>query len=512
VPDIENRLLEQMLLAFSDRYVVADREDRYTYAFSNSEGRATFFSEPEEFMGKKIGHGMPSEIKDKFVKAVAQARATGNQQSLEYSFQVKDLGEQFFETRVTTTPEDEVILVSRNITRRVQALRRENFIRNSTQILNSSLDYHQTLRALLDVMAIGLGEIIVVRILNEEGRVDAIEFKCSDPEKDVLTSEVIARYGWSDKNQHVGTKAMRSKKATLNRVTGEEYFRNVAQDEEHLKLLMRLGTVSSMAVPLTYGDRILGSLAVMSLKKERHYDESDLSLVEEVARHASVAIDRALAHQRAIKAIQVSEEMMRITSQGIAGPSQKVGHEVGQIISVVSQIEDPNLRRLISKSAKAILRSNEEVEAKLEELKEASSFWLSRKVLESSPHQLQVLLKDAITSCRREADGRSISLEMNFKKDMASILCDAEGLTVVFREWILGLIQVTQRNGVLKFDLAQVDRDVVLTLLRPQYKELGSGFDLLKSRMESLGGRIAEEDPKLGTSVTQFTFTAFNPS
>jgi signal transduction histidine kinase len=510
--DIENRLLEQMLLVFADRYVVLDEENRYLYAFSNPDGHASFLVEPADLIGKKLGYKLSSELKDLLEKAIDRARETGKQQTVEYSYQLKDLGEQFFETKVQPTSDNRIILVARTITRRVLALRRENFIRNSTQVLNSSLDYRQTLRALLDVLATGLGDIVVVRILNEEGRVGAIEFKCCIPEKDALASEVVTRYGWNQGNQHVGAKTVRSKKAALNRVTAEDYFRSIAEDEEHLKLLLRLGTVSSMAVPMTYGERILGSLAVMSLNKDRHYDETDLSIFEEIAKHASVAMDRALAHERAIKAVQVSEEVMKITSQGIAGPSKKIGHEVEQVLSVISRIEDPNLRRQISKSVKTILRSNEEIEAKLEELKEAGNFWLSRKILESAPHHLKTLLEQVISSCARQAEDRSIRFETKFAKDVASILCDPEGLTSILREWIFNLIKVTQRNGTIKLDVTQDQCDVVLSISRPQHEELGPEFDPLKTKIEAMGGRIIEEAQKPATPVTLFKFSVFNPS
>src|SRR5262249_20315028 len=93
----------------------------------------------------------------------------------------------------------------------------------------------------------------------------------------------------------------------------EAQLRAYARDGDHLALLRRLGYRSYMCVPLRARERTLGALTFVSTRADRHYDEADLALAEEVGRRAALAVDNARLYGRA----RESEASLRLLAETI---------------------------------------------------------------------------------------------------------------------------------------------------------------------------------------------------
>jgi hypothetical protein len=509
---LDRKLLEEMLLVFADRYFVVTRDGTYLSVFSGPEGKSSFLRDPETLVGTKIVDALPAHLANEFMRLIEVACVTREKQSFEYSVHLKKIGEQFFEARISMVSEGQIIIVIRNITRRMNALNRERFVSNATLLLNSSLDYHKTLRSLLNLMVPDLGDYAVIRILDETGKINKIDVKTSYPEKEAVLNELIARYSWDQRVLHPGAKVVRDRKTIVTRYHTDEDFRKIAKDEDHFKLLKRLDPVSSVAVPLILGDRVLGSIQVSSLSEERIYSDDDVLFVEKLARVAVLAIERVLSHQEAVRAGQLSEEILKITSQGLLEPCEKIDSEIDLVFSMISQVEDQKLRKMIYKSLKSISRANEEIESKLDDLTESNKFWSTRKTNERNPHQFQVLLEEALSYSRVALGEKSIRIETDFPKNAASIFCNSEDVITILREWLTGLIAAMPQRGLLKLSLKEVGCEVILTLATPKSAVLHSEFEQLKTKFGSLGGRIEEKSQAPNTSLSVFILPAFNPS
>ena len=70
-------------------------------------------------------------------------------------------------------------------------------------------------------------------------------------------------------------------------------------DERQLEIARALGPRSYVTVPLVARDEVFGSISFVTAESERRYDESDLALAVELARHAASAIDNARLYAEA---------------------------------------------------------------------------------------------------------------------------------------------------------------------------------------------------------------------
>jgi signal transduction histidine kinase len=73
----------------------------------------------------------------------------------------------------------------------------------------------------------------------------------------------------------------------------EERLAELAVDDLHLGLVRELGFQSYMGVPLVVRDRILGVISFVVAESGRRYGPDDLTLAEDLARRAAIAIENA---------------------------------------------------------------------------------------------------------------------------------------------------------------------------------------------------------------------------
>ena len=175
--------------------------------------------------------------------------------------------------------------------RREQA---NQFLDEVSRVLAASLDYEATLHTLLQLSVPRLADFAVLHLrAGEEQAVRKFESTPADTEtRDVL--EVIDRnYPVPLTGQHPSAVAIRTGKAQLRARITEKDLQEIAQDDEHLRLLRRLGMHSAMAAPLIVRGKTLGALLLVSQDPARRYGERDLALAEELARRAALAVDNA---------------------------------------------------------------------------------------------------------------------------------------------------------------------------------------------------------------------------
>jgi K+-sensing histidine kinase KdpD len=83
---------------------------------------------------------------------------------------------------------------------------------------------------------------------------------------------------------------------------------------------------SIMLVPLVARGRVLGALACARAESGRGYEPSDLTLAEELARRAALAVDNALLYREAQRAVRVRDDFLASASHELRTP---LGHIKG---------------------------------------------------------------------------------------------------------------------------------------------------------------------------------------
>lgn len=105
----------------------------------------------------------------------------------------------------------------------------------------------------------------------------------------------------------------------------EENCAGLASDSRQLELLRALGLSSMMVVPLLVAGRVLGTITLCTAESQRHYDEVDLQLAQELAARAANAVEHARLLERAEAGNAAKVEFLRTVNHELRQPLNAIG-------------------------------------------------------------------------------------------------------------------------------------------------------------------------------------------
>jgi PAS domain S-box-containing protein len=199
---------------------------------------------------------------------------------------------------------------------------RSSFLAEAGRVLGSSLDYEATLANVAQLAVPHVGDWCAVDLLVEGGSLRRLAVAHADPEKVRFAHELQARYP-PDPNTAVGpAHVVRTGRPEVVADIPEELVARSARDPEHLALLRGLGLRSSMVVPVRLRGQPLGAITFVAAESGRRFGPEDLTVAEELAGRAAVAIENARlfaqqeqARAAAERAAERTRRLQAITSQ-----------------------------------------------------------------------------------------------------------------------------------------------------------------------------------------------------
>ena len=173
---------------------------------------------------------------------------------------------------------------------------RQRFLAEAGWVLGSSLDYAQTLADVARLAVPHVADWCTVDIF-VDGKLERLALERVDPLKLALAREL--QEAMLGATGSAGAGAIRAHEAVLVRDIDEEALASFGFDESQLEIARSLAPRSYVTVPLVARGEVFGSISFVTAESERRYDESDLALAEELARHAAAAIDNARLYAEA---------------------------------------------------------------------------------------------------------------------------------------------------------------------------------------------------------------------
>ena len=176
--------------------------------------------------------------------------------------------------------------------------RQLEFLAVASAELVASLDYRTTLANVARLAVPALADWCSVEIL-EGDHIRTVALAHADPAKLEWARTLRRRYPPAlDSPGGVGA-AIRLGRSQLIPVVEPELLATLAQDEEHLRLVLSLGLRSAMVVPLLApGGRVVGAMNLSRAEDPRPYTAADLLLAEDLGRRAGLAIENASLHSQ----------------------------------------------------------------------------------------------------------------------------------------------------------------------------------------------------------------------
>jgi len=172
--------------------------------------------------------------------------------------------------------------------------------------LAASLDFDETLSNLARLVVPRFADWCAVDVLEPDGTVRHVVVAHRDPAKVEFARQMQARFAGRALISLIG-QLRDGRPVFLPQVT-DEMLRQAARDEEDLEALREFGFRSLIAVPLYGQNQILGSINFVISDSERHYDETDLAVAQQLGRRAGLFVANSRLY---LEAQRIEAQLLR---------------------------------------------------------------------------------------------------------------------------------------------------------------------------------------------------------
>ncbi|MFN8634812.1 MAG: GAF domain-containing protein [Chloroflexota bacterium] len=199
-----------------------------------------------------------------------------------------------------------------------QTRERAAFLAEASAILATDLEYTSRLTALTRLVVPILADWSVVDLLNDDGSLQRLTAVHADPSLQPVADTLVRSYPTLTAGaSHTITRVLASGTSWIDPQVGRERFESEARDPGHLALIECLGFGSEMVVPLVARGRSLGTITLVFGPSGRRHTREDLTLAEDLAGRAALALDNARLHEATL----ASEKRFRALFEGTADAS-----------------------------------------------------------------------------------------------------------------------------------------------------------------------------------------------
>jgi PAS domain S-box-containing protein len=185
-------------------------------------------------------------------------------------------------------------VVARDITAERRRRRAQEFLLAATGALDTSLDPVETARTIVEAAVPELAALCVVDFLRGDGRIGDSVVAGADPEAAAQLEEIRRHSPLDPDGDHPVAHVLRAGRPMVwPDLTAPEVVEQVAQNDDHRRLIADAGYKSAAVVCLAARGRTLGALSFLHAQSNLRYDSDDLELLSELGERAALALDNA---------------------------------------------------------------------------------------------------------------------------------------------------------------------------------------------------------------------------
>ena len=387
--------------------------------------------------------------------------------------------------------------------------------------LLGSLDYETTLRQVAQLAVPRITDWCAVDLVQADGSASRIVTAHVDPAKVELARRLHERYPTPAEAESGIPHVLRTGRPEFYPAISDAMLVAAATDDAHLAILRELGLHSILIVPLSVHGRTLGAITFVSATPERAISEDDATVLSEVARRASLAIDNARLYRDVEIANRAKDEFLALLSHELRTPLNAImgwSHMLRQGLPADMQ---PHALDVIARNA----QSQKQL---VEDLLDVARIASGKLDLQRAVVDLSDLARTAIDSALPVAQLKGVTLVLETASDTLPLDGDPVRLHQVVANLLSNAIKFTDAGGRITVRISREPDDAVLSVsdtgvgipreflphvferfrqadgsLSRSYAGLGLGLWVVKQIVDAHGGRVcAESDgPKQGARV-----------
>jgi serine phosphatase RsbU (regulator of sigma subunit) len=164
------------------------------------------------------------------------------------------------------------------------------FLAEASTLLAGTLDYERTLANVARLAVPYLADWVTVDMAGDDGRISRLAVAHVEPSRERWAWEIGRRYPEAPGGP---SRVVRTGRSELHPRIDTETLAGWARNMEHFRLLQEVGLTSTVVVPMSVAGRVEGVISLAMAGSGRRYSERDLTLAEDLARRAAIAVENA---------------------------------------------------------------------------------------------------------------------------------------------------------------------------------------------------------------------------
>jgi PAS domain S-box-containing protein len=266
---------------------------------------------------------------------------------------------------------------------------------------------------------------------------------------------------------------------------------------------------SSLRVPLRVRGQALGALSLVTTR--RLYDAQDLSLAQELARQAALAIDNARLYHKAQNAVRLREEFLSIASHELKTPISALQLQVQSLMATLARSPTGPTPERLRRSLETVDRQVRRQTQLINDLLDVSRISAGRLQLQPEPVELSALAREVAERFEPELTraGSALRLELSTETQgqwdrlrLDQVLTNLLSNAVKYgRGNPIQLVTETTANqvrlsvkdggiGIAAEDLNRLFNRFERAVSERNYGGFGLGLWIARQIVEAMGGRI----------------------
>src|SRR5215471_4695890 len=294
------------------------------YRFANETYRSWFGRAPEEVVGHSLlevlGPAGFATVHEHVLRALGGAEVK-YEALMPYPMGARRVRTQLMPLRTRAGAVDGFVALVQDITAERRREEKLQFLAEASATLTAALDVDETLRRLAALAVPRLADWCAIEMLQAEERSEQLAVAHVDPAKVAHAWALRERYPLDWKQRFGLPEVLRTGRSELYEQVNEALPRlAVGADDDYLSAIRALGIRSAIIAPLVARGRILGAITLVLAESGRRYDATDLTLVEDLAARAALAVENARLYREAREAVRKRDDFLSVAAHELKTP------------------------------------------------------------------------------------------------------------------------------------------------------------------------------------------------
>ncbi|HEX8322864.1 MAG TPA: PAS domain S-box protein [Tepidisphaeraceae bacterium] len=416
-----------------------------------------------------------------------------------------------------------------DVTDRNRAQEGLRLLADAGALLNSTNPYEQLLQELASLVVPRLADWCAVDMLQGDGTLRRVAVVHPEPAKIELAHELHRRYP-PDPDAPVGTwQIIRTGQTACVEVVTDEMIAASAVDDYHLRVMRDLKLRSYIGVPLMARGRVLGVLTLIYAESGRTYTQQDVSLAEDLARRAAIAVDNATLFDAERAARGEAERASRLKDEFLATLSHELRTPLNAILGWSQLLSSHNGNRPddLAEGLRTIERNARAQTQLIEDLLDMSRIVSGKLRLDVQSVNPPDVVTSAVASITPAADAKGIDIDTDLDPAAGPIRGDPNRLQQVVWNLLTNAVKFTPGGGSIRVAVRRVGAQVEISVsdtgqgitaefipfmferfrqadasITRRHGGLGIGLSLVKQLVDLHGGTVSVESPGTNEGAT----------